>query len=760
VPIESEVIPSPFTEELNRLLRLRGYSWRKLATLAGYHPSWLSKIKHGAAPSPDLVRRCDEVLEAGGLLIALAATGDHRRPAQLPAPPAVFVGREPEIQQALRALSDPRDTEQANIVVIDGPPGSGKTTFALRCAHAIKMSFPGLYPDGELYADMHGYSAHAERALPEDVLEEFLVALGVPPREVPPGLASRAKLYRSLLASRRALILLDNAASSAQLMDLIPAAPGCSVIVTSRRKLVGLSMRIGCKRIGLGPMTGADSVSVLREAIADPLAPSETGELPALAGFCDHLPLALRIAAGRVLAHPGRPISELVAELRAEQYRLDGLVTDDTLAVKTVFEWSYRDLDAPEAELFRRLGLLKGPHVSVHAAAALSGVPLVRARRGLEKLATVHLLESAAGDSYHLHDLLRLYARDRAEDEDSWRDRQAAVSRLATWYAQTTAAAARAISPFRHRAPAQPCGDTESLSFIGAEDALRWCDAEAANFVPVIEAAVGYQLFEVAWTQAVALTDYLRLVRKPLRLWLSAAELGLRAAQESRDRRAQGWAEMSLAEAYRRARQHDRSQRLFRHALDLGRQTGDRHGEAWALAGMACLAIDQGDPDEAGSHAQQALAIFSELGDLDGEASSLCALAGSCRGKQHDTEALGYLQRSLLICEKIEDHDGEAVACAMIAEEHLRADRHDLAVSYFERSVTARRLAGSAGGEADSLVRLSRALTAMGNPRGARCVLAAALAIYEEVDPAMAGDLLSYLNGEAEFVSVLSRLHG
>lgn len=746
-----------FVEELERLLAGRGLSWRRLAELTGYDPSWLSKVRHGARPSDSLVERCDEVLEADGALIALAAVGNKRRPAQLPAPPASFVGRKSQMRRMSDILNGriPSASKPPSgaptIVAIDGPPGAGKTAAALHCAHDIGRSDEDIYPDGHLYIDLRGYSPDGRPLQPGDVLEEFLVALGVQPGDVPERPEQRAKLYRSLLATQRLLIVLDNAASSEQVEPLLPGSAGCGVIVTSRRRLMGLPMRVAVEQILLGPMTEEESIQVLRAAVGEARAQAETESLAVLARRCGYLPLALRIAAERVAAHPHHPIGDLVDELAAERQRLDALETDDSVAVRTVFEWSYRDLSDDGARLFRLLGLHRGSHISLEAAAALAGVPVVHARRLLQKLTLVHLLEGAPHSRYRFHDLLQVYAAERVEIESAAADRSGAIRRLADWYLHSIAAGSRMLAPFR-LSPVElraPTPGIIPITFSTDRHALRWYDHEAPNFASIIRLAVDHQLYETAWKLAIALFDYLRLLRKPGSLWLATSTLAHKATQAAGDLRAQGWVETSLAEGYRWLRQYDRSQQLFESSLSLQREVGDQHGQAWALAGLGFLDVDRGLMESAYAHASEALSLFRQVGDRHGQASAMFTLADVHHGRQRHDETLTVLEAALRIFEEIENHDGQGLTLAKMAETHAALGDQERALDHIDRSLRARRLAGSRWGEADGLARRGRILVALGRPERARESWEAALALYEEVDDPRATDIRALLQGHA-----------
>lgn len=731
------------------MLEARGLSWRRFAELTGYHPSWLSKIKHGAPPSAHLVRRCDEVLNADGVLIALAAKKLTRQVAQLPGPPAGFVGRERELDRMRVALTREPRLDVSRVVFIEGPPGVGKTSAAIRCAYEIKGSRHGTYADGELHINLHGFSSKGKPVQPGDALEEFLVELGVPPQDIPKQTEPRAKLYRSVLASLHILIILDNAASADQIEPLLPGARHCGVIVTSRKKFAGLAMRVGAERLELGPVNRSEAVAILGQAVGADVSARQADHLVTLADLCGRLPLALRISAERLVVHPHRPIREMIDELAAEHERLDGLSMGESNRIRTVFEWSYNDLSPDEQSMFRRLALHPGQRFSAGAAATLGGVSMVRARRLLEKLTSVHLLEGTADDRYEFHDLIRVYAADRSTESDDQAELDAAALRLANWYLHNAVAAGQALAPFRLNPlepPSAPGVDTQP--FADATTALKWCDTEAENYTSILKMATERGFHEVAWKTAVALFDYLRLLRNPGRLWLATTLLALEAARASADRYAEGWVETSLAEAYRWLRQYEYSRRHFQHALEIRQEIGDRQGVGWSTAGLGFLAVDRGMLEQAREYALAAMAIFQETGDLHGEASALFTLADTYQGRVRLGDALRTLRRSLRIFEGIGNQDGQALTLTKIADVLLTGGEPDLALTNIESSIEARRRAGSQGGEADGLVRRARILLELARPDEARRSLEAAATLYSEVDDWQAVRIQSYLEDE------------
>jgi tetratricopeptide (TPR) repeat protein/transcriptional regulator with XRE-family HTH domain len=742
-------MPSPFVEELERLLTQRNLSWRRLADLVGYHPSWLSKVRHGAPPSASLVRRCDDALEAGGKLIELAAVKSTQLPAQLPAPPAGFVGREGDLTRLRDVVTGRGGVRGTPIVAIDGPPGVGKTALALRAADDIIRFEPDTFPDGQLYADLKGYSKTGLSVRPGDVLEEFLVSLGIPVQDVPAGTERRAKLYRSLLSSRRVLVVLDNVASSEQAEPLLPAAAGCAVVLTSRRRLSGLAMRVGVERILLRHLSAEESVELLATVIGSGRAKAEADAVAALTELCGRLPLALRIAADRVAAHPHHPISELVEELAAGRHRLDGLASHDSVTVRSAFEWSYCDLKDEEARTFRFLSLHPGQHAGVASIAALIGRPVVKTQQLLQRLHEVHLLEGVSFSRYRFHDLLRLYAAERLESDEEAHDRKAAVGRLIDWYLHTSVAGARTLVPFRRSLLDLPPPDSriDPLHFEDDAAALRWFDTEAASFVRVLRLAVDHGFHESAWKLAVGLYDYFCLLRKPGSMWLAITAVALEAARAAGSRFAEGWLETGIAEGYRWQRQYKRAQQHFERSLTIRRQIEDLHGQAWTLGGMGFLAVDQGRWERAHACAQEAMSLFAGLADHDGSASVLLTLADSYRGWHQYDQALHTLGEALAMFEEIRNYDGQGQALTRMAGIHTAQGRHASALVCLERALQTRRAAGARGGEAECLYWRGCALERLGERSRALTSWKAALSLFEELGDARADEIRARIEG-------------
>lgn len=731
---------SPFAEELERLLRKRGLSWRRLSDLIGYTPSWLSKIKHGAPPSAELARKCDQVLEADGQLIALAAsTSGPVRLAQLPAAAATFVGRDAELSELTEILAFKGDPGSPQTIAIDGPPGAGKTALALRVAHAVVDH----YSDGQLYVDLRGYSPDAQPRIVDEVLEEFLTALGVQIDVIPAGLDARAKLYRSVLADRRVLVVLDNAADSQQLQPLMPASSGCGVVVTSRKRITGIEMR-GDSRITLGPMAEEESITLLRRVIGADRTAAEPAAVRGLAERCGHLPLALRIAAERVATHPHHSVSLLVEELDTEEQRLDGLSTDDSIAVKTVFSWSYRDLSADAARMFRLIGLHSGSHLSTGAAAALADQPLARARRLLDRLTAVHLLEGMGNDRYRMHDLLRVYAAEQAAEEEPEAERTLALRRMVDWYLHNVYAANHALAPQRHDPVLDKSEFAIDVADFDYDSALEWCEIEMSNIVMATRTAYAVGEYVACWKLPAGSFNYLHL-RKRWSLWVASHEVGVEGARQAKDSYGESWVLNNLAHAYRELRRLDEAIAAYEKSLAIRTEIGDQVGLAWTLTGLGNAGFDQSRFDIAAEHFERALAMFRGVGDRHGEGIALANLGDAVRSLREFDRAVAVLEQALDLFQDMDDSYGEGYTLVKLGDTYSELKRPAEALNFFERALTIRRELGDRWGEAETLHKQGLALHDSGQPDQARECLRGAVAIFDELGDPRAADLKELL---------------
>jgi hypothetical protein len=369
-------------------------------------------------------------------------------PRQLPVAARHFAGRAGALTVLAGLAAEAGGADGAGramvISVIEGTAGIGKTALAVHFAHQVA----GDFPDGQLYVNLRGFDPAGPPMTPGEAVHIFLDALGVRAGQLPASLDAQVGLYRSLLAGRRMLVLLDNARDAGQVRPLLPASPGCLVLVTSRSQLTGLAAAEGAMPLALDLLTGEEAKELLAARLGGDRLAADPAAAQELTGLCARLPLALAIAAARAATQPALPLADLAAELRDAGGRLDALDAGDAAAsVRAVFSWSYQQLDAAAARMFRLLGLHPGPAIGTPAAASLAGLPPRPARTVLTELTRAHLLAEPAPGRFAFHDLLRAYAAERAQADEGGTERHAAVHRMLDHYLHTACPAALLIHP-------------------------------------------------------------------------------------------------------------------------------------------------------------------------------------------------------------------------------------------------------------------------------------------------------------------------
>ncbi|WP_338325664.1 tetratricopeptide repeat protein [Streptomyces hoynatensis] len=536
------------------------------------------------------------------------------RPRQLPGDVRRFVNRTRELERLNAVL--PTDEGASLIVtacVIEGTAGAGKTSLALRWAHQVHHRFP----DGQLYINLRGYDP-GQPVTAQEALHRFLTSLGVPHGSVPADIDAAAALYRSLLADRRTLIVLDNAATAAQVRPLLPGGHRSLAIVTSRSRLSGLAIRDGAHRVTLGTLPEPEAVALLRTVTAEYRAEDDADKLAELARLCARLPLALRVAAERAATRPYLSLDDLIAELRDESALWDALSTghdDEADAVRTIFAWSYRALPPEAARLFRLLGLHPGAEFGLHAAAALAGTRPSRTRQLLDMLASVHLLEQNAPDRYEFHDLLRAYATDQARREESSAWRTAALRRVLDWYLHTADAAQTWLEPREAHLTLEPLDESvTALSFPDYDSAVTWSEREHANLLAATRAAQAAGLARHAW-QLALVTYYAQPPSASILEWPAVGRIGLAAARQQGERAAEATLLEDLGMSHARLNDLAASEECHRSALAIRRDLGDRYGEAGSLNLLGLTYLNRRQLGAAQEHFEQAVALFQEVGN-------------------------------------------------------------------------------------------------------------------------------------------------
>ena len=757
----------PLRERLHVLLMLAmSREGRRAEALAAYrHARRVLVAELGTEPGAELRELHRTILEGdtggGGL------EGDRRAggwapavPRELPGPVRPFVGREAELEALTRRL------DEAGTVVISavgGTAGVGKTALAVHWAHRVASRFP----DGQLYVNLRGYDP-GPPVPAADALAGFLRALGVPDTALPAGADERAARYRSLLAGRRMLVVVDNACDAEQVRPLLPGSPSCVTVVTSRDSLAGLVARDGARRLDLDLLPEAEAVGLLRALIGERV-DAEPGAAAGLAARCARLPLALRVAAERAAAEPGAPLADLLAQLADQRLDLLEGGGDPRTAIRAVFSWSFRHLDQESARAFRLLGLHPGLHFDAYAVAALAGVRLEHARRLLDRLARAGLIQPAGRGRYGLHDLLRAYAAEQGNGPEA--ERRAALTRLFDYYLAAAAAAADAIFPADTDQPRVPRpGPVPPVSDPAA--ALAWLDAQRADLVAVAGYAAGHGwpghaiglaatvfcypqtgdlAVDVAMhghacraaaqtgdraAEAAALTRLGRAVSAQGRLGEAAVhfERALAKYREGGDGIGEARALVSLGFVDYGQGRYRQSTGFYRQALALYRQAGVASGEATVWQNLGLVDLRQGRHERAAGCFGRSLTLFRDAGLRSGEAFVLRSLGELELRRGRYVQAADHLRRSLALCRQTGNRFCEARALACLGLVRLRQDRPGQAAGRLRRSLDLHREAGNPSGQAEALNGLGEALLAARQATSARARHADALALAIRAD--------------------------
>jgi DNA-binding SARP family transcriptional activator len=610
--------------------------------------------------------------------------------AQLPAPVADFVARA-ELD-VLRTLAPPGDRPPGvTVVVVTGGGGVGKTTLAVQWAHELRQH----YPAGQFYLDLRGFSA--ERPLsPTKALSCFLHALGVALDRVPTEVAEAAALYRSLVAARPVLVVLDSAASTDQVLPLLPSAAGSLVVVTSRKRLSGLVVQYGARRVEVGQLTPTESLTLFGRMVGASRLAAEPEAAAQVTSACAHLALAVRIAAANLLDRPGRHLAGYAAELTSAD-ALDALENDD-VAIRRTFAHSYGRLEFDAQQVFRRLSLVVGPTVSRSAAHAVAGLPERALAAALDRLTAAHLVEPDGTDRYRFHDLLRLYARERLDADDP--DRPAAHDALLAWYVGHVRAAAAVLYPFKPQLDDLADPRWSKVSFADRQAALDWLDAEAPNLVAAVRDYADRGLRQPVWLISYTLRGYFDL-RGETTDWLALADLALRAARADGALQAYAAAEHNLSHVLMFTGKRTEAITHGHRFLEASRESGWLKGEVLAATNLGAVYLDNGRVDTALSHLRSSLRLARQSGELAQEANALENLGVAHLQLGELVEAGRRIRLALTRYRQHGDcFSGEAHALTLLAELDCALDRPEDAVRRCALALDIYRKSGNLVGEA------------------------------------------------------------
>lgn len=692
----------------------------------------------------DFSGRGDAVVQAGAVHGGIHLHRDARpRPVplrQLPMSPPRFVNREQQLRSldALLAARSGRLAQTAVVTAVAGAPGVGKTSLALHWAHRVRHHFP----DGDLYLNLRGYGP-GPTITPAQALGFFLRALGVSPEHIPLDVELSTSLYRSLLDGRRVLIVIDNAASAAQVRPLLPASPTCMTIVTSRSRLSGLVVAEGAEPVVVDVLTPAESLEMLRRVIGAERIRAEAAAADRLVRRCGRLPLALRIVAERLADQPYLPLAELADELDDEYRRLDALRSeeDELSDVRAVFSWSYHRLPAEAARLFRLLGLHAGADLGLPAAAALNGEPVPRTRRALGLLTGAHLLQQPTADRYRLHDLLRVYAAERAEADESPDQRRRAVRRVLRWYFLTAANARRAFLPDLDLGTSevqQREDPVEPLAFTGADDAMAWFEVERFTLLDALEqaGALGHDDLAARFPKAVAGFFEVRAYWSD---YANAYRIGLRAAEAIGSARWEVVNLVGLGDANRILNRLDEARDYYQRAARVSARIGDRRSEGFALRGLGLLHEKSGRYEQAAEHYGRALAALRAAGSRRGEGMCLLSLGDCHRALGGFTEAVDHGFRALEVFRETGDLLTQGLALDALGLSHLAGGHPDEAIRKHLEALEVFRKFATPHRQALTLLHLGDALGTTGHVDQARRHWSEALEIFDRIGAPEAG---------------------
>jgi DNA-binding SARP family transcriptional activator len=666
----------------------------------------------GTDPGPALRGLHQRILTADP---ELDPPGSTVVPRQLPAAPVWFTGRSPELD---RVTNTAGANNTVVVSAIAGAGGIGKTWLALEWAHRHVAEFP----DGQLFVDLQGFSPTAEPVPPTVALRGFLGALGVEPGKIPADLAAQSALFRSVIAGKRLLIVLDNAADADQVVPLLPGTSTSVVLITSRRQLTRLVTRYGAGHLRLGVLTADEARRLLVSWLGQERLNADPDAVAELLACCGGFPLALGIVAGRAHTDPDVSLTELAADLRSGITALDD--EDPSTSLPAVLSWSLRALAPAERTLFGLLGIAPGPDISHAAATALAGLSSGETSAILHALEQLSLVERDSAGRYRMHDLVRQYAREHVDEDPR------ALRRVIDFYLHTAISGHDVLDP--HATPIEhddPVPGAQPLSLAGDRTTMAWFDAEDPCLLAAQQEAFARGWYRTAWQLAGALSTY-QYLQAHLEDTRSIWQIALAATEHLDDPVATVVARRNLGNALIRLRRAEEAIEHLDVALDLARRCGDRHQEGVTLSSLTSGHAALGQHHEALECAQGSLAVYREMANPGREAMALNAV-GWCAAQVGDYDsAREHCEAALELFRKHHNDLGEAATLDSLGYVADHSDQHRQAVDHYREALEIRRKLGHTYQVADTLDRLGHAYTALGESAQARAAWAEALDLY------------------------------
>lgn len=661
----------------------------------------------------------------GGTAVAAASSRAGRN--FLPGDLADFTGRAEETAAVLDAVgNDSRGV--VTISALDGMAGIGKTTLAVHAAHLLAAD----YRDGQFFVDLHGHTPGRDPLDANVALHRLLTQLGLDPGGIPHELEDRAALWRAETAGRRAVVLLDNAATVQQVRPLLPGGGACGVVITSRRRLVGLE---GAEILSMRVMTAPDAVELFDRIAGPGRTADERDAVVEAVGLCGFLPLAIRIGATRLRHRPAWSVADLVARLRDQRKRLAELSTGHQ-AVAAAFAISFQQLDEDARIMFRLLGLHPGPDVDAPAAAALAGLAVGEAERLLEELLDAHLLDQHTVGRYTFHDLLRAFAAERAQADETEQARAAAVHRMIDYYLHS-AHGAGTLSYATHptwpdlRLP-EPSPAVTPIGLADRQQALAWYGAEYPVLIAVIARAAADGLDTEAWQLAGVIAGYLLQAG----LWRelhAVAETALAAGERGGDRKGQAYARHWLGQLLRSEGRHPQAHEHLRQALAQFQALGEPVPVGQTLLDIALTYGEQKSFPEAVDYSRRGLELLRSAGDRVGEGRALNSVGWYLCMLGEYAEALDCCEQALRLAREAGTLHVAASTLDSIGFIHYSWGNYAEALRIYAEALQVRRLKGDYFLQAHALTMLGDTRLAMGEPALAKDLWQQALNILDNL---------------------------
>lgn len=659
-------------------------------------------------------------------------------PHQLPGGPRLFADR----VDAIRRLDELHDAA-ARVVVLHGTGGVGKTALATHFLSSATEAFT----DGILHCDLHGFSDDTP-ADPGDVLDRLLRDLGAAPEHIPRDLAGRAAAFRTRTHGRRLGFLIDNAVSAAQVRPLLPGQGDHLVLVTTRLHLSGLRVD-GAEFLELGPLDDSGAAELVERILSDDRTRDEPDAVHALAGLCGGLPLAVCAAVSGLTMRRHQPLSRLVERLSRARHRLSAFGSEPEMSVEAVLTDSYRWLSPGAQRMYRLLGLSPGRDLPPDAAGALAGASEEEAEELLTELLTVSLLEESAGGRLRQHDLTRLHARARAEEEGTESEREEALDRLLEHYLTTAASAALTLNPGRWRVG--PAFDRDDLPrFADRSAALTWLTEELETLRSCVRTAHGTGRHATCWQLCEALRPLFTL-RKHFEVWAESHETGLSSARALDDASATGTVLTALGVLYVSTGEIGRAVATHEEGLAEWTRAGHELGRASALEGLGVCELARGRPGQASAHFLRALGIHEALGRARGVTLMRRRLGEALRDAGDHEEAVRHLTGALEGFPAEKEPYQRLRTLVALAETHTASGRGETASPLLTEALELSSATGASAEEARVRIMLAETALDHGRPGEAREQLELALSLQEELADRGAGttrDMLSRLRGQ------------